>query len=115
MECGAGRNTASRVGPVGRGGGRSRSAPRRIRDAERGAHLQPVHLFPILMTRLHPLWERVVIVAFVATIAVPGLATLAAIDRPTSRNENRELAAFPPVPTDLPSLRAFPDAFTRYF
>jgi alginate O-acetyltransferase complex protein AlgJ len=67
------------------------------------------------MTRLHPLWERVVIVAFVATIAVPGLATLAAIDRPTSRNENRELAAFPPVPTDLPSLRAFPDAFTRYF
>jgi hypothetical protein len=67
------------------------------------------------MARLHPLWERILIALFVATIAIPGLATVAGIDRPTSRSENRELAPFPAMPTDLASLRAFPDAFTRYF
>jgi hypothetical protein len=67
------------------------------------------------MSRLHLTWNRVLIVAFLATIAIPGLATMAGIDRPTSRDENRELAKFPPLRFDIATLRAFPDAFTRYF
>jgi hypothetical protein len=43
------------------------------------------------------------------------VATIAHIDRPTSRDENRELAKFPTLEPTLASLRAFPDGFTQYF
>src|ERR1041385_1062477 len=87
----------------------------RVGDAERRAHLQPVHLLPILMGPLHRRWERLLIALFVATIAVPGLATIPGIDRPDAATENRTLAPFPTLHFDLASLGAFPDAFTKYF
>jgi alginate O-acetyltransferase complex protein AlgJ len=67
------------------------------------------------MDRLHRFWERALIAVFVATIAVPGLATLAGIDRPDAVSENRTLAPFPDLRLNLASLRAYPDAFTKYF
>jgi len=67
------------------------------------------------MAPLHHRWERLLIALFVLTIAVPGLATIAGIDRPDAATENRNLAPFPSVRLDLASWRAFPDAFTTYF
>ena len=67
------------------------------------------------MTRLHHIWDRILIAVFVVTIVAPGIATVAGIDRPSSRDENRELARLPAVRFDAASLRALPDAFTRYF
>ena len=67
------------------------------------------------MARLNRSSERLLVILFVAVLVVPGLATIAGIDRPTKRDENRELAKFPEVHLDLASLRAFPDAFTTYF
>jgi len=67
------------------------------------------------MGRLHRFWERLLIAIFIVTIAIPGVATLAGIDRPDAVNENRTLAPFPTVRWDLASLQALPDAFTKYF
>ena len=67
------------------------------------------------MNRLHRLWERLLIVVFVVAIVLPGLAMMAGIERPTAESENRTLAPLPSLRLDLQSLRAFPDAFTRYF
>ena len=67
------------------------------------------------MGRLHRFWERLLIAIFVVTIAIPGVATLAGIDRPDAVNENRTLAPFPTVRWDLASLQGLPDAFTKYF
>ena len=65
--------------------------------------------------RLHPSSNRILVVLFVAVLVIPALATLAGIDRPSSREENRDLAPFPSVQLTAASLRAFPDAFTKYF
>ena len=67
------------------------------------------------MSPLHRVWDRVLIVVFIAVIALPGIATIARIDRPTVADENRALAPFPELHATLASLSAFPDAFTRYF
>jgi hypothetical protein len=60
-------------------------------------------------------WNRIIIALFLVTIVTPGIATLLGIDRPTSRDENRELAPLPALKLDIGSLAALPDAFTRYF
>ena len=67
------------------------------------------------MNRLHRVWERLLIVVFLVAIELPGLAMMAGIDRPTAGSENRTLTPFPTLHLDLESLRAFPDAFTKYF
>src|SRR4029453_18224855 len=68
----------------------------------------------IFVGGFYPRSERLLIAIFVATIAIPGLATISGIDRPDAVTENRTLASFPSF-RDLASLRAFPDAFTKYF
>ena len=65
--------------------------------------------------RLHPLWERVVVACFLATLAVPGLATLAGVDAGVTRGENRDLAAPPTVALSWSAVSAFPAAFTTWF
>jgi alginate O-acetyltransferase complex protein AlgJ len=59
--------------------------------------------------------ELGLIVIFLAALAIPGLATIAGVDRDIAEGENRELAHFPAAPHDWQALRAFPDGFTRYF
>ncbi len=65
--------------------------------------------------RLQPAWERALIALFLVAIALPGLATLAGVDREIIKGENRELAPFPRVALDRESLAALPDGLTRYF
>jgi hypothetical protein len=65
--------------------------------------------------RLRRTFEIVLTVAFLATILVPGLATIAGVDREIAEGENRELAHFPALALDWTTLRALPDGFTRYF
>lgn len=65
--------------------------------------------------RLHPLWERLVIVCFLAAVAVPGLATLAGVDAGATRGENRDLAPAPDVALSWSAGSAFPAAFTTWF
>jgi hypothetical protein len=65
--------------------------------------------------RLHPLWERLVIACFLATLAVPGLATLAGVDAGVTRGENRDLAAAPTVALSWSAMSALPAAFTTWF
>jgi alginate O-acetyltransferase complex protein AlgJ len=67
------------------------------------------------MIGLHRFWQRVLIVLFAAVITMPGLATIAGMDRPNARDENRELAPLPSRPHDVAGWRALPDAFTKYF
>jgi hypothetical protein len=67
------------------------------------------------MGPLHRFWERLLVALFVLTITVPALATIAGIDRPDAVSENRTLAPLPNLRMDLASLRAFPDAFAKYF
>lgn len=59
--------------------------------------------------------ELALIAAFLLAISVPGLATLAGVDRESIEGENRELAPFPDIALDRQTLGAFPDGFTRYF
>lgn len=70
---------------------------------------------PVSEWRLHPLWERVVIACFLATLAVPGLATLAGVDAGVTRGENRDLAAAPAMALTWSAASAFPAAFTTWF
>ena len=65
--------------------------------------------------RLHPLWERLVVVCFLAALAVPGLATLAGVDAGVTRDENRDLAASPDLTMSWPAVSAFPAVFTTWF
>ena len=65
--------------------------------------------------RLHPLWERLVVVGFLAVLAVPGLATLAGVDAGLTRGENRTLAAAPDLALSWPAMLRFPAAFTTWF
>lgn len=65
--------------------------------------------------RLQRAWERGLIVIFLLAISVPGLATIAGVDRDVTEGENRQLAPFPALGLDVPTLRALPDGFTRYF
>jgi alginate O-acetyltransferase complex protein AlgJ len=59
--------------------------------------------------------EWALIMVFLLAICVPGLATFAGVNRQTIEGENRELAPVPRLAWDRESLRALPDAFTRYF
>lgn len=65
--------------------------------------------------RLHRGWELALVVLFAVAIGLPGLATLAGVDRELIEGENRQLATFPPFALDWETLRAFPGGFTRYF
>ncbi len=65
--------------------------------------------------RLHPLWERLVVVGFLAVLAVPGLATLAGVDAGLTRGENRTLAAAPDLALSWPAVSRFPAVFTTWF
>lgn len=67
------------------------------------------------LPRLARGWELALIGIFLLVVAVPGLATLAGVDRETVRGENRALAPFPRVALDREALRALPDGLTRYF
>lgn len=59
-------------------------------------------------------WNRALVVSFVVLIALPGVATLLGV-RGVDADENRTPAPPPVVRADWASLRALPDAFTRYF
>jgi alginate O-acetyltransferase complex protein AlgJ len=65
--------------------------------------------------RLQRGWELALIVLFALAIGLPGLATLAGVDRELIEGENRQLAPPPAFSLDWETLRAFPDGFTRYF
>jgi hypothetical protein len=63
-----------------------------------------------------PTKDRVLISAFLVVICLPAIGSLLGWDRGFNRNQGREqLAQFPALTLDWPSVRAFPGAFTRYF
>lgn len=76
---------------------------------------RPSTAAPLDPPRLQRGWEGVLIAVFVLAIAVPGLATLAGVDREIIDGENRPLTPFPALALDAETLRALPDGFTRYF
>ncbi len=49
-------------------------------------------------------WERALVVSFLLAISVPGLATLAGVDREIIEGENRQLAPFPAFAFDRATL-----------
>jgi hypothetical protein len=59
-------------------------------------------------------WDRFIVIAFLAIIAVPAVALLAGRDGARG-NENRTPAPPPDWPRSWEAVRAWPDAFTRYF
>jgi len=59
-------------------------------------------------------WDRFIVAMFVCAISIPGVATLFGVDGAPA-DENRELAPPPVVDARWESLRALPDAFTKYF
>jgi alginate O-acetyltransferase complex protein AlgJ len=65
--------------------------------------------------RIHPIAERLLILVFVAVIALPGLAMTLGVNRGDAGGENRTLAPFPTVSWTWESVAAFPDGFTAYF
>jgi len=58
--------------------------------------------------------NRFVVIAFLAVIMLPGIATLAGVDGAPS-DENRQQAPPPVVKADWASLQRLPGAFTSYF
>jgi alginate O-acetyltransferase complex protein AlgJ len=60
-------------------------------------------------------WDRILIVAFVLILAIPGAGLLLGFGESDGADENRDLAAAPVVRADWESLKGLPDAFTRYF
>lgn len=60
-------------------------------------------------------WDRILIAVFVAMLLVPGAGLIAGLGQSSGDDENRTLAPVPVVAADWASLRALPDAFTRYF
>jgi hypothetical protein len=74
------------VGADVRGAGRHL---RGLRDADRGPHLQPVHLLPLLMPlRLHRRGPPPLVIAFLAALVTPGVVMLARLDSELPRAEN---------------------------
>ena len=67
------------------------------------------------MRSFHGAWNRILIVLFVAAIAVPGIGTMLHLDHETATGEKRDLAPFPTLHATWASLRDFPDGFTSYF
>ena len=59
--------------------------------------------------------NRVLILLFVAIVALPMAGTLAGVDGGDPESENRELAPFPHWDGTWPSAAAYPDAFTAWF
>ena len=70
---------------------------------------------PIREQRLHPVWARALVVLFLVTLALPGLATLAGVDAGLTRGENRDLAPAPTLSLTWAAIAAVPTAFTNYF
>lgn len=70
---------------------------------------------PIREQRLHPAWARALVVLFLLTLALPGLATLAGVDAGLTRGENRDLAPAPTLALTWAAIAAVPTAFTNYF
>ena len=65
--------------------------------------------------RLHKAWERALVTLFLATLALPGLATLAGVDAGMTRGENRDLAPPPELAPTWSAIAAVPAGFTSYF
>src|SRR5215217_6504974 len=88
-----------------------------------GRHVQPVHLFPLLMPAQDspsaPLAGRadlILIALFIAILAVPGLGLLIGADRAqVSEAEMRALTALPQWSWQRDQLATWPDRFQRYF
>ena len=59
-------------------------------------------------------WDRLIVLSFLAAIALPGMALLGGVDGARGE-ENRVPAPAPGWPTSPEAARAWPDAFTRYF
>ena len=70
---------------------------------------------PIREQRLHPVSARALVVLFLVTLALPGLATLAGVDAGLTRGENRDLAPAPTLSLTWAAIAAVPTAFTNYF
>jgi len=62
-----------------------------------------------------PVLDRLLVAAFVLTIGVPLVGTIAGAGTEANREENRAAAPWPGAPRDLATLAAWPEAFTRYF
>lgn len=67
------------------------------------------------MARFPAGWNRALVAVWLLAIGVPGLATLAGVDRERPGGENRELAPWPRAGWDADALRAWPGAAARYF
>jgi len=65
--------------------------------------------------RLGPVWTVVLAAGFVCAIVLPGVATIAGVDREIAKGENRELAPAPAVGMDWDTIRKFPRDASRYF
>src|SRR4029077_7430669 len=85
--AGARRTAAIRVAGVARQHDCAGRAAGRVDCVDRRAHLQPVHLLPILM-------NRAITVLFVVIISLPLAANLAGVDGADPGAEHRELAAW---------------------
>src|SRR6185295_15595949 len=84
------------------------AAARRVDHADRRAHLQSVHLSPILM-------NRALIILFVVIVTLPLAGLLAGVDGGDREAENRELAVFPHWNGTWTSARAYPGGIIRWF
>ena len=87
--------------------------PGRLDPAGRGAKLQPVHLFPILMLRSAA--NGVLAVIFVLVVSLPLGANLSGGDGFDPAAENREPARFPALDGTWASLADYPRGLGRWF
>src|SRR5262249_21094664 len=83
------------------------------------AHLQPVHLFPVLMPtrdrsdRMND--NRLLALLFVVVISLPLVPNLAVNDGADPAAENRELAAFPEIAPTWTAVTAFGPQLSAWF
>jgi hypothetical protein len=59
--------------------------------------------------------EAVLIILFVSALWLPIFGMIFRVGVPQSSHENRQLAAFPPLSTNLEALTVFPEKFAAYF
>jgi alginate O-acetyltransferase complex protein AlgJ len=67
------------------------------------------------MIRLPALFERMIVVIFLAALSLPLTGMVLNLDRDAPSGENRTLAVWPQFRWDAASLRALPEQLTRYF
>jgi hypothetical protein len=65
--------------------------------------------------RLHSTWARALVATFLVVLVAPGAGMLLGVDLQGPRAENRTLAPRPPLAWDWSTLRAWPEAATKYF